>query len=144
LALFHAYEELGRAHVTLGRADEALAAWLSGVKVMRPIIDRSPWDFCLRIQLSNRCLNLAHHLRERGRLAEAADWLLEREKLLPDDALYHRQLSQEFIDLAKTVGPGREKLSPGETTERQRYLHLSARPTSELHYWIPALKNDIP
>jgi tetratricopeptide (TPR) repeat protein/predicted Ser/Thr protein kinase len=135
--LFKAWEEIGKAHVRLNRPDEALAAWLEGVAVLRRVIGRAPARLGYRQMLAMRCLGLSRHLRERGRLAEAAEWLLEREKLLPGDALYLRQTSQEFTRLAAAVGRDSPELTPVEQAERQHYLYLRARPAGEIPSWVP-------
>jgi tetratricopeptide (TPR) repeat protein/tRNA A-37 threonylcarbamoyl transferase component Bud32 len=135
--LFKAWEEVGKAHVRLGRPDEALAAWQRGVAAMRRVVERAPTNLGFRQMLAMRCLGLSRHLRGRDRLAEAADWLLERESLLPGDALYLQQGSQEFAQLAAKVGQGRTELTPAEQAERVRYLRLSARAPSEIPSWVP-------
>ena len=138
--LFKAWEEIGKAHVRLHRPDEAVAAWLQGVEVMRRVIEQAPTSLGYRQMLATRCLGLSHHLRDRGRLAEAADWLLEREKVLPGDALYLRQISQEFAQLAVEVGQYSPELTLMELAERQHYLSLSARPAGEILSWVPEVK----
>jgi tetratricopeptide (TPR) repeat protein len=136
VALRGAYEEIGRARSDLGRPDEALAAWVKSVEVMRRVIEQEPVNLYYRQLLAERCLNLSRHLRERGRFAEAADWLLEQEKLLPADAPNLRLASQEFALLAVAVGKGRAELTPAEQAERQRYLRLSERPAREIPSWV--------
>jgi tetratricopeptide (TPR) repeat protein/predicted Ser/Thr protein kinase len=137
LGLYRASEEIGKAHVALDRPDEALTAWLSGVEVMRRVVEQTPSRLGYRIVLANRCLNLSRHLRERCRLSEAADWLLERENLLPADAANLRLMSQEFTLLAAEVGHCCSELSTAEQAERRRYLRLSARTPREIPSWVP-------
>jgi hypothetical protein len=117
---------------------------VNGVKVMRRVIERAPEDLGFRTHLARRCLNLSKHLRERGRLSEAADFLLEWERILPADALYQQQLSREFSTLASMVGKGHNELSPAELAERERYSQLSTRPANELKFWTPVLTIENP
>jgi serine/threonine-protein kinase len=137
LGLRRACEEVGRAYIDLDRPDEALAAYLSSVEVMRRVIEQEPANLYYRQLLAGRCLNLSRHLRGEGRFSEAADWLLEREKLLPADAPYLRLVSQEFALLAREVGKDSPELTLAELAERQRYLRLSARTPSEIPSWVP-------
>jgi serine/threonine-protein kinase len=137
IGLFHAYEELGRAHIALQRPEDARAAWVGGVAVMREAIRREPAKLGYRFTLARRCLNLGRHLRERARLAEAAEWLLEGKQLLPRDTWYGEQVSREFALLAAEVGQGCSELAPAEQEERDRYLRLSARTPSEIPFSVP-------
>jgi tetratricopeptide (TPR) repeat protein len=125
--LYRSWEQIGKAHVALGRPDEALAAWLQGVEVMRRVVERAPSEPIYRRTLAARYLNLSRHLRGEGRLADAAGWLLEKEKLMPADTDNLRELSHEFKQLAAAVGQGRNNLSPAEQAQRERYLEQAKR-----------------
>ncbi len=127
VGLYRSWEEIGRAHVALGRPDEALAAWLHGVEVMRRVVERAPADVKLRSILAGRYLALSRHLRGEGRLADAAGWLREKEKLLPEDADNLRELSREFRQLAAAVSAGRSYLAPAEQAQRDDYLKQARR-----------------
>ncbi len=125
--LYRSWEEIGKAHVALGRPDDALAAWSRGVEVLRELVEQMPANISVRKTLATRYLGLSRHLLREGRLADAARWLVEKEKLMPGDASNLRELSGEFNRLAAAVGKGRSDLSPAEREQRERYREQAKR-----------------
>src|SRR5205807_1382001 len=48
VGLFLSWEQIGKAHSDLDRPDEALAAWLQGVEVMRRVVAQAPSELSYR------------------------------------------------------------------------------------------------
>jgi tetratricopeptide (TPR) repeat protein len=127
LGLSAAWERIAKARWSLGRRDEALAAFREAAAVQRQVVAQAPSVRLYRVALSRCYDRLAHWSRLAGDRAEAAAALLEREKLWPDDGDQLMAVARDFQRLADAVGRGREPLTPEEQAERRRYLAEAGR-----------------
>jgi tetratricopeptide (TPR) repeat protein len=125
--LSDAWQRIAKARWALGQHDEALVAFRECAAAQRKVVEQAPSIHVYRVQL-NRCYGfLVYWGGLRGDRATVADALLEQEKLWPENSEELMGVSGEFRKLAESVGQSRERLSPEEQAERQRYLAESER-----------------
>ena len=122
IQLAHAWVEVGKAQLALGRGDEAWAAFQEAVSVQRRVLDRSPEVAYHRIYLDGCYVLLLDCGFRRGDWSGAAAVLKEREKLWPNDSDRLMRLSSDFMKLAEEMARGPKSLSAEEQTARQHYL----------------------
>ena len=127
IQLAHAWVEVGKAQLALGRSDLAWTAFQEAVSVQRRVLDRSPEVEYLRIYL-DLCYDLLVDCGiRRGDWSGAAAALHEREKLWPNDSDRLMGLSGEFKELAEKMERGPKGLSSEEQSARQQSLAESER-----------------
>jgi tetratricopeptide (TPR) repeat protein len=127
IQLAHAWVEVGKAQLALGRSDQAWTAFQEAVSVQRRVLDRSPEVEYLRIYLDGCYDSLVDCGIRRGDWSGASAALHEREKLWPDDSDKLMGLSRGFKKLAEEMTRGRNGLSAGEQSAREHYLAESER-----------------
>ena len=127
IQLAHAWVEVGKSQLALGRNDEAWTAFQEAVSVQRRVLDRSPEVEYLRIWLDG-CYDLLLDCGiRRGDWSGTAAALHEREKLWPDDSDRLMRLSRDFKKLAEEMARGPKSLSAEEQSARKHYLAESER-----------------
>jgi tetratricopeptide (TPR) repeat protein/tRNA A-37 threonylcarbamoyl transferase component Bud32 len=127
IQLAHAWVEVGKAQLALGRSDEAWTAFQEAVSVQRRVLDRSPEVEYLRIYLDG-CYDLLLDCGiRRGDWSGSAAALHEREKLWNNDSDRLMGLSLDFKKLADAMARGSKQLSAEEEAARQHYLAESER-----------------
>jgi hypothetical protein len=125
--LSDAWQRIAKARWALGQRDEALAAFRECAAAQRAVVEQAPSIDLYRAQLG-RCYGfLVHWGGLRGDRATVAAALLEQEKLWRGDAEKLMKVSRDFRELAEAVGRERERLTPDDLAERQRYLAESER-----------------
>jgi tetratricopeptide (TPR) repeat protein/tRNA A-37 threonylcarbamoyl transferase component Bud32 len=127
IQLAHAWVEVGKAQLALGRSGEAWTAFQEAVSVQRRVLDRSPEVEYLRIYLDGCYVLVTDCSVRRGDWQGAAAALHEREKLWPNDSDRLTHLSRDFIALAEQMARGPKGLSAEEQKARQHYLAESER-----------------
>ena len=127
IQLAHAWVEVGKAQLALGRNDKAWTAFQEAVSVQRRVLDRSPEVEYLRIWLDG-CYDLLLDCGiRRGDWSGTAAALHDREKLWPDDSDRLMRLSRDFKKLAEEMARGPKSLSAEEQSARKHYLAESER-----------------
>jgi tetratricopeptide (TPR) repeat protein len=127
IQLAHAWVEVGKAHLALGRSDEAWTAFQEAVSVQRRVLDRSPQVEYLRIYLDG-CYDLLRDCGiRRGDWTGAAAALHEREKLWPNDPARLQKASQDYTALADAMARAGKGRTPDAPSLRRRLLAESDR-----------------
>jgi tetratricopeptide (TPR) repeat protein len=127
IQLAHAWVEVGKSQLALGRSDEAWTAFQEAVSVQRRVLDRSPEVEYLRIYLDG-CYDLLLDCGIRRRdWSGAAAALAERGKLWPDNSARLMGVSRDFKKLAAEMARGSKRLFAEEQSARQHYLAESER-----------------
>jgi tetratricopeptide (TPR) repeat protein len=122
-----AWERVGKIRWTLGRHDEALAAFRASAAVQREVLAQAPSVPLYRVALSRCYDRLVYWGGLMGDRATVADALHQREKLWPNNAEQLLEVSRDFQRLADAMGQVAGPPSPAEQAERQRYLAESER-----------------
>jgi serine/threonine protein kinase len=126
LMLSQAWTQIAKNHWQLGHLDETSHALRQSLEVQRQVCQREPDVPLYRHELADRHIRLGRFVSERGKLTEAVSCFLEARKLTPDSHVYLSRIAQELKRQAQKVGEGRDRLTPAEHAEQQRYLSLSA------------------
>jgi tetratricopeptide (TPR) repeat protein len=122
------YERIAKARWSLGQRDQALAAFRESAAIQKRIVEREPSNHVYRERLGQYYSRLAYYASRGGDLAGAADALLERVKLWPNDTNRLAQTAEAFGSLAQQVSArDRGHLSRGDQAEHDRYLTESRR-----------------
>jgi tetratricopeptide (TPR) repeat protein len=127
IQLAHAWVEVGKIQLALGRGDAAGTAFQEAVSVQRRLLDRSPEVEYHRIYLDGCYVLLRNCGFRRGDWSGAAAALHEREKLSPNDSDRLMGFSRDFKELAEQMARGSKRLSAEEQSARQRNLAESER-----------------
>jgi serine/threonine protein kinase len=139
--LSSAWERIGKARWSLGRAEEALTAFRESAAIQRRLLEMAPVVRLNRLALDKCYARLAHWYGLRGDWPGVAAALRERERLWPGDAEELQAVAQDYNDLAEKVASAPEGCTP-EAKEivrsvidaRKRLLRaaetLATRPTS--------------
>src|SRR5262249_26223929 len=116
--LGHTLNNLGVVLGQLGHLDEALAVLERAVAEERTAFDRPPQGPGYRRGLNSAYGSLMEVQRALGRPGDSFALALERRKLWPGNAA---ELVRVAGDMALTASVGKDKASPEEQAERQRY-----------------------
>jgi serine/threonine protein kinase len=126
-ALSSAWERIAKSLWSLGQYDKALAAFRESAQAQRHAFDRVPSIRSNREALSRCYERLVYWDGLRGDWTGAADTLLEREKLWPDNAKELIKVSTDFEELAQQMTRRHQNLSENEQAQRLRFLTESRR-----------------
>jgi len=127
LELAGAVERIAKARWNLGRRREAMDAFHESAAI-RNAPSREPSDPTRRTVLSQSYDRLVFYCSRGHELKAAADALVQRERLWPNDAKQLMRISDDFSGLADwVVVRGQHPLSPGEMIERDRYVSEGKR-----------------
>ena len=127
IQLAHAWVEVGKAQLALGRSDEAWTAFQEAVSVQRRVLDRSPEVEYHRIYL-DVCYDLLLDCGiRRSDWSGAAAALHEREKLWPNDSARLRKASHDYTALADAMARAGTGPTPDAPSLRRRLLAESDR-----------------
>jgi tetratricopeptide (TPR) repeat protein len=119
---------IAKARWNLGERDQAIAAFREAAAIRKRVFERDPSNHTCLAPLS-KCYNrLAFYSSSGGDLRGAADAILERTKLWPDDAEQLTKTADDFDGLAERVATrSRGHLSREDQAERDHYLAESRR-----------------
>jgi serine/threonine protein kinase len=126
--LVHAWERIGKARWSLGQRDQGLAAFRESAAIQKPAVEREPSNDLARLRLSRCYGRLVFYGSQAGDLRGAAEAILERTRLWPDNAKQLGKSADDFAALAQRVtARDRGHLSHEDQAERDRYLAESRR-----------------
>jgi tetratricopeptide (TPR) repeat protein len=126
--LGEAWMRVAKARWGLGRHDDAFAAFRESAALKQRVFQREPSNHSYRERLSQCYDRLVFYGASAGNLRVAADAILERTKLWPDDPAQLGKSADDFNALAAQVtarDPGH--LSRKNQAERDHYLAESLR-----------------
>jgi tetratricopeptide (TPR) repeat protein len=127
-ALSGAWERVAKAHWSLGDRAQALADFRQSAACQRLLFERDPSIAKWRNALSQCYSRLVFYASQSGELNTAADAILERVKLWPNDRKQLAQAAEDFQTLADQVSArGAGHPSGQDLVERDRYLAESRR-----------------
>jgi tetratricopeptide (TPR) repeat protein len=127
IQLAHAWVQVGKAQLALGKSDDAWTAFQEAVSVQRRVLDRSPEVEYLRIYLE-LCYDLLLDCGiRRGDWSGAAAALHDREKLWPNDSARLRRASDGYTALADAMARAGTGPTPDAPSLRRRLLAESNR-----------------
>jgi tetratricopeptide (TPR) repeat protein len=122
------WERIAKAHWGLGERVPAVAALRESAAIQKRVFEREPSNHACRTSLSRCYDRLVFYGSSGGDLRGAADAILDRTKLWPDDAGQLAKTAEDFDGLAKRVtARNGGQLSSDDQAERDRYLAESRR-----------------
>jgi tetratricopeptide (TPR) repeat protein len=127
IGLSEAWYWLAKCYMDAKQPEKALDAGRQAIAEQQVVFDREPKVAEYRTLLSRRYDSQVHRLLLLGCLAEAETCFLAQAKLWHDNAEQLREAARDLVKLADAVGQGRNKLTPAEQAERQRYLEAGER-----------------
>ncbi len=123
-----AWERIAKARWSLGRQDQALAAFRESAAIQKRIFEREPSHYVNRVSLSQCYNRLVHYDSISGDLQVAADAISARSALWPNNTQQLAKSADDFDALAKQVAArARGRLSAQDQAERDHYLSESKR-----------------
>jgi tetratricopeptide (TPR) repeat protein len=121
-------ERIGKARWGLGQRDQALAAFRESAALQKHELEREPSNPAYRASLSACYNRLSFYHSLTGDLRGAADAILERTKLWPNNPEQLAMTAEDFSGLAKRVtARSQGHLSHEDEAERDHYLAESRR-----------------
>jgi tRNA A-37 threonylcarbamoyl transferase component Bud32/tetratricopeptide (TPR) repeat protein len=119
---------IAKARWGLGEREQALAAFRESTAIQKRLFERVPTNHAYRVWLSQCYDRLVFYGSQRGALRGAADAILERTRLWPDNGNQLAKSADDFSSLAEQVTARTcGHLSPENQAERDRYLTESRR-----------------
>jgi tetratricopeptide (TPR) repeat protein len=126
--LSYAWERIGKARWRLGQRDQAMAAFLESAGIQKSVVEHNPSGYVNRIRL-RQCYNrLVYYGSNAGDLRTAAEAILVRIKLSPNDSQELVKAADDFAALAEKVTTRHQGHLPREDqAEHDQYLAESRR-----------------
>jgi tetratricopeptide (TPR) repeat protein len=122
------WSRIAKARWSLGKRDQALAAFRKSTAIEKRVFEREPSNHVYRAWLSSCYDRFVFYGSHGGDLRGAAAAILERLKLWPDNAKQLAQAADDFEALAEQVtARGRGHLALEDQAERDHYVSESRR-----------------
>jgi hypothetical protein len=126
--LSKAWQRIGKARWSVGEREQAVAAFGHAAAASKQLFDREPANHSYRALLSSSYDRLVFYGSRGGDLSAAANAILERTNLWPNNARQLTQSAEDFESLAEDItAGGKGQPSAKDRAQRDRYLATSRR-----------------